>query len=123
MIASEYYQPQLAELKVVTADKEAAMHAIPGKEKISATEPVVAPKIDMFTINFSYNGKEHNTKVVKSGSNQDEFFYKVVLSSHVCDSNGICWLQRGPQGWATLLGKVTDADLMAAITTAIENRA
>jgi len=126
MTVPKYTDPHKNELKVIAAPGETALHAIQGEEvltHIPAQEDSVMGRADVFSITFTYKGRHHHTKVIKTGTGEQDTFYKVVLNSHMCDNGGVCWLQNQPEGWITLLGKKADEALITAITAAIERRA
>lgn len=123
MIATEYYNSPKAELKVITQNGDAPMHAIPGEEKLSASALMpesLKDTADIFSIAFTYNDRLYKTKVLKAGTADKDSFYKVALSSALIHGNGIYWLQRRENGWTSLLSKEINSDLLTAITSAID---
>lgn len=123
MTATEYYQTQITDFKVIGNTAEAPMHAIPGEEILQQVADAPADlktKADIFNITFNYKGQRHQTKVLKVGTHKHETFYKVALNSHLCATHNMCWLQRQDEGWITLLGLQTPSGLISAITEAIE---
>lgn len=123
MTVSEPYQLSNTELKVVNPVIEPAMHAIPGQDiDTLATTKSLRDMADVFSITYYYQNYVHRSRVVKVGRTEAESFYKVVLNSRVCGNQCLCWLKKQPEGWQMLLGQPIDAELMTAITTAIESR-